>query len=190
MSMTLTDRLTRGTYLSTTATDRPGVICLSYSWMSDALKMLPLPRRASGSGWCSTSLKKIYPGLDIGSTSSATRSPSHGRPIPTSSAPSRAPFPATTATTTGMYCHFMQDDLPPHERGIFLAGDDVSWTPGWVEGAVTTGLNAVWGILTHLGGASRRQSRPGRPLRGAGAGGPARLSGGNRARPEAGLGKR
>ena len=23
--------------------DRPGVICLSYSWMSDALKMLPLP---------------------------------------------------------------------------------------------------------------------------------------------------
>ena len=51
-----------------------------------------------------------------------------------------------------MYCHFMQENLPPHERGIFLAGDDVSWTPAWVEGAVTTGLNAVWGILNHLGG--------------------------------------
>ena len=36
-----------------------------------------------------------------------------------------------------MYCHFMQDGLPPDQRGIFLAGDDVSWTPGWVEGAVT-----------------------------------------------------
>jgi tryptophan 2-monooxygenase len=35
-----------------------------------------------------------------------------------------------------------------------LAGDDVSWTPGWVEGAVTTALNAVWGIVRHLGGAS------------------------------------
>ena len=48
--------------------------------------------------------------------------------------------------------HFVQDGVPPQERGIFIAGDDVSWTPGWVEGAVTTGLNAVWGILKHLGG--------------------------------------
>ena len=30
--------------------------------------------------------------------------------------------------------------------------DWVGWTPGWVEGAVTTGLNAVWGIVNHLGG--------------------------------------
>ena len=76
-----------------------------------------------------------------------------------------------------MYCHFMQDELPPTERGIFLAGDDVSWTPGWVEGAVTTGLNAVWGIINHLGGTlPSRQSGPGRPLRGAGAGGAAGLS--------------
>ena len=35
---------------------------------------------------------------------------------------------------------------------MFLAGDDVSWTPGWVEGAVQTALNAVWGIVAHLGG--------------------------------------
>jgi tryptophan 2-monooxygenase len=46
----------------------------------------------------------------------------------------------------------MQDDLPQEQRGIFLAGDDVSWTPAWVEGAVQTSLNAVWGILHHLGG--------------------------------------
>ena len=43
MSMTLTDRLTRGTYLFDNGPDKPGVICLSYSWMSDALKMLPFP---------------------------------------------------------------------------------------------------------------------------------------------------
>ena len=42
MSMTLTDRLTRGTYLFDNGDDKPGVICLTYSWMSDALKMLPL----------------------------------------------------------------------------------------------------------------------------------------------------
>ncbi|HEY9095381.1 MAG TPA: FAD-dependent oxidoreductase, partial [Hydrogenophaga sp.] len=41
MSMTLTDRLTRGTYLFDHGPDQPGVICLSYAWMGDALKMLP-----------------------------------------------------------------------------------------------------------------------------------------------------
>jgi tryptophan 2-monooxygenase len=53
-----------------------------------------------------------------------------------------------------MYCHFMQHDLPPEQRGIFLAGDDIGWIPGWVEGAVQTSLNAVWGIVHHLGGQS------------------------------------
>ena len=61
-----------------------------------------------------------------------------------------------------MYGHFVQDGLPPAERGIFLAGDDISWTPAWVEGAVQTALNAVWGVMTHLGGQTfRRQSGPG-----------------------------
>ena len=49
---------------------------------------------------------------------------------------------------------FMQDDLREQERGIFLAGDDVSWTPAWVEGAVQTSLNAVWGVTHHFGGAT------------------------------------
>lgn len=28
----------------------------------------------------------------------------------------------------------------------------MSWTGGWADGAVTTGLNAVWGVMTQLGG--------------------------------------
>jgi tryptophan 2-monooxygenase len=46
----------------------------------------------------------------------------------------------------------MHQGLPPEQRGIFLAGDDISWTAGWAEGAVTTALNAVWGVLQHFGG--------------------------------------
>ena len=34
MSMTLTDRLTRGTYLFDNGAGQPGVICLTYSWMT------------------------------------------------------------------------------------------------------------------------------------------------------------
>ncbi|MGH8438082.1 MAG: flavin monoamine oxidase family protein, partial [Pseudomonas sp.] len=64
MSMTLTDRLTRGTYLFDNGDDKPGVICLSYSWMSDALKMLPHPveKRVK---LALDALKKIYPKVDI-----------------------------------------------------------------------------------------------------------------------------
>lgn len=47
----------------------------------------------------------------------------------------------------------------PNHDGIYLAGDDVSWTAGWAEGAVTTGLNAVLGVVNQLGG----RSKPGNP---------------------------
>jgi tryptophan 2-monooxygenase len=36
---------------------------------------------------------------------------------------------------------------------VFLAGDDVSWTAGWAEGAAQTALNAVWGVQRLFGGA-------------------------------------
>ena len=38
--------------------------------------------------------------------------------------------------------------------GFFLCGDDVSWTAGFAEGAITTALNAVWGVVHRLGGAT------------------------------------
>jgi tryptophan 2-monooxygenase len=157
MSMTLSDRLTRGTYLFDNGPGRPGVICLSYSWMGDALKLLPLPveKRVK---LMLNALKQIYPDVDIAG---------HiiGDPITVSweSDPNflgafKGALPGHYRYNHRMYCHFVQDELPPQERGIFIAGDDVSWTPGWVEGAVTTGLNAVWGILKHLGGETPKEN--------------------------------
>lgn len=151
MSMTLTDRLTRGTYLFDLGDDKPGVICLSYSWMSDALKMLPLPveKRVQ---LALEVLQKIYPKLDI-------KRHIIGDPItvsweddPNFLGAFKGALPGHYRYNRRMYCHFMQGDLPPEQRGIFIAGDDVGWIPGWVEGAVHTSLNAVWGILNHLGG--------------------------------------
>jgi tryptophan 2-monooxygenase len=153
MSMTLTDRLTRGTYLFDNGDDKPGVICLTYSWMSDAMKMLPYPvdRRVR---LALAALKKIYPDLDIAQ---------HiiGDPITVSWEADahflgafKGALPGHYRLNQRMYAHFMQDDLPAQERGIFLAGDDVSWTPAWVEGAVQTSLNAVWGVMHHFGGST------------------------------------
>ncbi len=151
MSMTLTDRLTRGTYLFDNGDDQPGVICLTYSWMADALKMLPLPveKRVE---LALTALEKIYPSLNI-------RQHIIGQPI-TISWEADANFlgafkgalPGHYRYNRRMYNHFIQKDFSAEQQGIFIAGDDVSWTPGWAEGAVQTALNAVWGIVHHLGG--------------------------------------
>jgi len=153
MSMTLTDRLTRGTYLFDLGDDQPGVICLSYAWMSDALKMLPLPveKRVK---LALEALQKIYPTLDI-------RKHIIGDPItvsweddPNFLGAFKGALPGHYRYNRRMYCHFMQQQMPAEQRGMFIAGDDVGWIPGWVEGAVTTSLNAVWGIVNHLGGST------------------------------------
>jgi tryptophan 2-monooxygenase len=153
MSTTLSDRLTRGTYLFDNGPDQPGVICLSYSWMSDAMKVLPLSADQRVNLMLSA-LEKIYPDTDI-------KKHIVGDPITVSweNDPGflgafKGALPGHYRYNRRMYCHFMQGALPPAERGMFLAGDDVSFTPAWAEGAVQTALNAVWGIMHHFGGVS------------------------------------
>ena len=151
MSMTLTDRLSRGTYLFDNGPGRPAVICLSYAWMSDALKMLPLPVEQRVR-LALSALAKIYPGLDIASHIVGDPITVSWEADPNFLGAFKGALPGHYRYNHRMYCHFMQHDMPPAHRGIFLAGDDVSWTPGWAEGAVQTALNAVWGIMRHLGG--------------------------------------
>ncbi|MFO1069515.1 MAG: NAD(P)/FAD-dependent oxidoreductase [Geminicoccaceae bacterium] len=157
MSQTLTDRLSRGTYLFDNGPDKPAVICLSYSWMSDALKMLPLPvdKRVR---LILDALRKIYPDLDIEKHIIGDPITVSWEADPNFLGAFKGALPGHYRYNHRMYCHFMQDRMPPEQRGIFMAGDDVGWTPGWVEGAVTTALNAVWGIVHHLGGAAPRDN--------------------------------
>jgi tryptophan 2-monooxygenase len=151
MSMTLTDRLTRGTYLFDNGPDRPGVMCLTYSWMSDALKMLPLPVEQRVT-LALDALGKIYPGVDIAAHIVGDPITVSWEADPNFLGAFKGALPGHYRYNRRMFSHFVQDDFPPEQRGIFLAGDDVSWTPGWAEGAVQTGLNAVWGVVHHLGG--------------------------------------
>ncbi|MBS3911196.1 MAG: FAD-dependent oxidoreductase [Hydrogenophaga sp.] len=151
MSMTLTDRLTRGTYLFDNGPDKPAVICLSYAWMSDALKMLPHPPNKRVQ-LALDALKKIYPTVDIAGHIVGDPITISWEADPYFLGAFKGALPGHYRYNQRMYGHFMQDGLPAAERGIFLAGDDVSFTPAWVEGAVQTSLNAVWGIVHQLGG--------------------------------------
>ena len=158
MSMTLTDRLPRATYLLDEGPDKPASILLSYTWNDDALKWLALDA-SERTRLMLHSLHKIYPGLDIGS---------HivGEPItvsweadPNFMGAFKNNLPGHYRYQERLFGHFVQKDLPEHQRGIFLAGDDISFTAGWAEGAVTTALNAVWGVVDHLGGATDAANR-------------------------------
>ncbi|ROZ50328.1 FAD-dependent oxidoreductase [Rhodococcus sp. WS3] len=157
VSTTLTDRMSRGTYLLDQGDDRPGVICLSYTWSDDSLKLLALDA-TERMNLMLRSLEQIYPGVDF-------RSHIIASPVTLSWETERDFMGAFKANLPGHYryqqrlfTHFMQDTLDPRHRGIFLAGDDISWTAGWAEGAIHTAINAVWGIMNHLGGASTTQN--------------------------------
>ena len=157
LSMTLTDRLNRATYLLDDGDDKPAVILLSYTWNDDAMKWLSLDADQRVELMLH-SLKQIYPDVDIAS---------HivGQPItvsweadPNFMGAFKANLPGHYRYQQRLFTHFQQDDLPEHQRGIFLAGDDISWTAGWAEGAVQTALNAAWGVVRHLGGSSAAEN--------------------------------
>ncbi|MEU2207563.1 NAD(P)/FAD-dependent oxidoreductase [Streptomyces hygroscopicus] len=153
MSMTLTDRMTRGTYLLDNGPDRPAVICLSYTWCDDSLKWLPLSANERMEVMLK-SLSEIYPHVDI-------RKHIIGSPVTVSwenepyfMGAFKANLPGHYRYQRRLFTHFMQDRLPADKRGVFLAGDDISWTAGWAEGAVQTALNAVWGVMHRFGGST------------------------------------
>lgn len=151
MSMTLTDRLTRGTYLFDYGDDKPAVMCLTYSWNADALKMLPLStvRRTE---LALSALEKIYPKVDIRSHIVGKPKTISWEADPNFLGAFKGALPGHYRYNRRMYTHFYQAEMEEKHKGIFIAGDDVSWTPGWAEGAVQTALNAVWGVINHIGG--------------------------------------
>ncbi|WP_269859617.1 flavin monoamine oxidase family protein [Streptomyces sp. RPT161] len=151
MGMTLTDRMPRGVYLFEDGPDRPAVMCLSYTWNDDSLKYATLSADERLEALLS-SLAAIHPNVDI-------RSHIIGDPItitwetePRFMGAFKSNLPGQYRYQRRLFTQFMQEEMDPAHRGLFLCGDDVSWTAGFAEGAVTTALNAVWGVVNHLGG--------------------------------------
>ncbi|MGB8403036.1 MAG: NAD(P)/FAD-dependent oxidoreductase [Mycobacterium sp.] len=156
MSMTLTDRMSRGTYLldqgqDDKGNDKPAVICLSYTWEDDSRKIVPL-NATERADLMLKSLQAIYPAVDIRSHIIETPKTISWEVERNFMGAFKANLPGHYRYQETLYTHFMQRDLDEHHRGIYLAGDDISWTAGWAEGAITTALNAVWGVMDQFGG--------------------------------------
>ena len=153
MSTTLTDRVPRGLYLFGSRPDRPAAICMSYTWADDSLKLLSLSP-TDRLEVLIRSLKEIYPRVDL-------RSHIRGSPVsiswekePCFMGAFKANLPGHYRYQRRLFTHFMQNQLPSKYQGFFLAGDSISWTAGFAEGAIQSGLNAVWAVQRHVHGAS------------------------------------
>jgi tryptophan 2-monooxygenase len=151
LAMTLTDRAPRSVYLLDESSDRPAVMCLSYTWNDDSLKMSALTPQQRLEVALRT-LAEIYPGVDVRGHIIDGPTCVSWENEPDFMGAFKANLPGHYRYQRRLFTHFVQDAIPAARRGLFLAGDDVSWTGGFAEGAVTTALNAVWGVVHHLGG--------------------------------------
>ncbi|HZX29012.1 MAG TPA: FAD-dependent oxidoreductase [Telluria sp.] len=51
-----------------------------------------------------------------------------------------------------MFYDFQKAGHEDLDTGVYLGGDCIAWTSGWVEGALQAGLNAATGVIRSLGG--------------------------------------
>lgn len=164
MSVTLSDRLTRGTYLIDYGQENnPGVkgsgIFLSYTWNDDSLKFLgdrnEPDKPLTHVQMCITVLKDIYPNLRL--EDYLMDEGKLGVEINWENEPFylgafKMNLPGQYEYQRRLFSQFtaMQEDGTPDP--FVLAGDDISWVAGWVEGAITTAINAINKIAILFGG--------------------------------------
>ncbi|AYG78377.1 Tryptophan 2-monooxygenase [Streptomyces hundungensis] len=162
--VTLTDRLPRAAYTMDYGPPRGpggrrGVLDLSFTWAQDAMKIAPsgLEDRVA---LFIRELAAIHPKLaDELRTQARTgeavtvswENEQHFRGLSRWSCPGDYPY------QRDLFAHFMKEFTgspavpgePPN--ALYLAGDDTSWSPGWLNHALASGLNAAWGVLRQLG---------------------------------------
>lgn len=145
----LTDGLTKATYFLDYPHTQHGVVCMSYSWGIDAMKInavepkdrLVMFRRI---------MEEISPELN------KNLEPLNNEVICIDWINQKYQNGAFKLLTPGydgkqkkIYFQF-QSVLTEDDKGIYLAGDSVSWSGGWVEGALYTGINAIYAVAKRL----------------------------------------
>jgi tryptophan 2-monooxygenase len=153
------DELPRGFYLLDYPQTENGVVCMSYTWGDDSVKLIGLKpkERFEIIREC---IRRIMPEM------AAHLVPLNDEIIqidwsaePYYYGAFKLNLPGQGHDTSELYHQFLSV-LTPEDKGIYLAGDCVSFFGGWVEGALHTGINAASAVAKRLGG----ELAPGSPL--------------------------
>ncbi|GAA1296769.1 NAD(P)/FAD-dependent oxidoreductase [Saccharothrix xinjiangensis] len=163
--VTITDRLPRATYTFDYGEPRRpggrrGVLVLSFTWAQDSTKLASstVDERVRA---LVRELAEIHPEV-----AGELRRQAENAEACTISWENQRNFrgycryarPGDYTYQWDLFANFVKDftGSPPVPgepvTPLFLAGDDVAWSPGWLDHAMASGLNAAWGVLRCLGG--------------------------------------
>lgn len=149
-SCILTDDLTHSTYFLDYPHISHGIVCLSYTWGMDSLKLKAVEphdrfiifRRA---------IKEFAPNI------TKYLEPLNGEVlnidwvnVKYQNGAFKLSVPGNDHYQQTLYYQF-QSCLSKHDKGVYLAGDGISWSGGWVEGALYTSINSVFAVAKRLG---------------------------------------
>jgi len=149
-----TDELPRGVYCLDYPHTNEGVVIVSYTWGDDSSKLSsvePMERF----GKFKEVLTRISPPFaenlipargeqDILNVDWEASEHYYGA--------FKLQLPGQDHLVQAAYYQFLSALDPATDPGVYLAGDSVSWSGGWVEGALQTGVNAACAVAKRLGG--------------------------------------
>jgi tryptophan 2-monooxygenase len=155
-----TDTLVRGVYCldyTPGKPDDPGVVLLSYTWEDDSIKQMAIQDKQAR-------VKRLV--ADVAQTNAAFAEyvvPMHGdyqRNVqmidwdlqPNYYGAFKLNFPGDDGLSKRLFYQYLMSAVPAADRKIYLAGDSLSYTGGWIEGAVQTGINAACAVIKSAGG--------------------------------------
>ncbi|MBE9121864.1 FAD-dependent oxidoreductase [Tychonema sp. LEGE 07199] len=150
-----TDELPRGVY----ALDYPkidnGVVLISYTWGDDSSKLLGLPDKMRRFELFRQAIAQVSPEF-ANNLVPLNNDPDCILNIDWEAQPYaygafKLQYPGQEPSIHAAYYQFLSALSPESDRGLYLAGDSVSWSGGWTEGALHTGINAACAVAKRIG---------------------------------------
>ncbi len=156
----LTDELPKALYLFDYPHTDQGVVCVSYTWEADAVRLSPLDPQTRFRAF-RRALADVHAGL------ASELEPLHQEVLqvdwhnePFFHGAFKLNMPGQDADAASLAAQYLRCLEPERDPGVYLAGDSISWYGGWVEGALMSAINAACAVLHRLGA----RVRPGSPL--------------------------
>jgi len=136
----ITDEMTRGTYLFDFDNSESGVVCLSYTWEDASQKFLAFTPEQQVNE-CLKILERIL-GVERFRAQVEETIAISWEKMPHYHGAFKLNYPGEYRYQVVLSEQNRAAD-PAWDRGVYLAGDSVSFSGGWVEGALQTGIQAA-----------------------------------------------
>jgi monoamine oxidase len=143
----ITDEINRGTYLFDFDDTESGVACLSYTWEDTSQKFLPLTPEERVDA-CIKTLNRIL-GFERFRDYVEENISISWEQAPNFHGAFKLNHPGQYADQMVLLDQNRAAD-PDWNSGVYLAGDSVSFSGGWVEGALQTGIQAAICAIEHI----------------------------------------